>query len=61
MASKEQSSSDLQYSDEEIARRRDAVVKRMLSMPPKPHSDMKVGKSAKGGKSARKMAPKKVK
>jgi hypothetical protein len=34
--------------------RRDAVIKRMLATPPKPHSDMKIGKSkAKSGKSQR--------
>jgi hypothetical protein len=35
------------YSDEEIARRRDELAKRMLNMPPKPlkpHSEMKLGK-----------------
>jgi hypothetical protein len=38
-------SSDDSYSEEEIAQRRDAVIKRMLNTPPKPHSEMKVGKS----------------
>jgi len=33
-----------QYSDEEIARRRDDVIRRMANTPPKPHSAMKVGK-----------------
>jgi len=33
-----------QYSGEETARRRDAVIKRMLATPPKPHSEMKIGK-----------------
>jgi hypothetical protein len=33
-----------QFSDEEIARRRDAVIKHMLNKPPKPHSEMKIGK-----------------
>jgi hypothetical protein len=34
--------------------RRDAVIKKMLATPPKPHSDMKIGKSkAKSGKSQR--------
>ncbi len=33
-----------QYSEEETARRRDAVIKRMLATPPKPHSEMKIGK-----------------
>jgi hypothetical protein len=40
------------YSDEEIARRRDATIKRMLATPPTPHSEMKIGKSKrKAGKS----------
>jgi len=34
-----------QYSEKEAAERRDAVIKRMIAMPPKPHSEMKVGKS----------------
>jgi hypothetical protein len=33
-----------QYSEQETKRRRDAVIKRMLATPPKPHSEMKVGK-----------------
>jgi hypothetical protein len=36
---------DDQYSDKETAQRRDAVIKRMIAMPPKPHSEMKVGRS----------------
>jgi len=36
-----------EYSDEETARRRDATIKRMLAMPPKPHSEMKLRKSRK--------------
>ena len=32
------------YSDEETARRRDAALLRALSTPPKPHSEMKLGK-----------------
>jgi hypothetical protein len=35
---------DDSYSEEETARRRDAVIKRVLSTPPKPHSEMKLGK-----------------
>jgi hypothetical protein len=35
--------SDL-YSDEETARRRDDVIRRMANTPPKPHSQMKIGK-----------------
>jgi hypothetical protein len=37
-------STDDQYSEKEAARRRDAVIKQMLATPPKPHSEMKVGK-----------------
>jgi hypothetical protein len=33
-----------EFSDEEIARRRDGVIRRMASTPPKPHSEMKLGK-----------------
>jgi hypothetical protein len=36
---------DDQYSDKETAQRRDAVIKQMLATPPKPQSEMKVGKS----------------
>lgn len=36
-----------QYSEQEIARRRDAVIKQMLATPPKPHSKMNVGKHKK--------------
>jgi hypothetical protein len=32
------------FSEKEAAERRDAVIKRMIAMPPKPHSEMKVGK-----------------
>jgi hypothetical protein len=38
------------YSEKETASRRDAVIKRMIAMPPKPHSEMKVGKKAKAKK-----------
>jgi hypothetical protein len=34
-----------QYGEEEIARRRYATIKRMFATPPKPPSEMKVGKS----------------
>jgi len=34
----------LEFSEKEAAARRDAVIKRMIAMPPKPHSEMKVGK-----------------
>jgi hypothetical protein len=49
-----------EFSLEEVARRRDAVIKRMLNMPPKPHSEMKLGKPrGEPGKSpkAKKKAP----
>ena len=40
-----------QYSEQETARRRDAVIKQMLNTPSKPHSEMKLGKTkAKSGK-----------
>jgi hypothetical protein len=35
---------DNPYSEKEIAERRDATIKRMLNTPPKPHSEMKIGK-----------------
>jgi hypothetical protein len=35
---------DQEYSEQEIARRRDAVIRRMIATPPKPHSEMKMGK-----------------
>ena len=37
-------SSGNQLSEQEIARRRDAVIKLMLNTPPKPHSKMNLGK-----------------
>jgi hypothetical protein len=33
-----------QYSDEETARRRDEVIRRMANTPPKLHKDVKLGK-----------------
>jgi hypothetical protein len=36
--------SDDQYSEKEAAARRDATIKRMIAMPPKTHSEMKLGK-----------------
>jgi hypothetical protein len=33
-----------QYSEQETAERREAALKRMLATPPKPHSEMKIGK-----------------
>jgi hypothetical protein len=35
---------DDQYSEQETEHRRDAVIKRMLATPPKPQSEMKLGK-----------------
>jgi hypothetical protein len=35
-----------QYSEAETAARRDAVLKHMLNTPPKPHSEMKIGKAS---------------
>jgi hypothetical protein len=47
-------SKDDQFSEKETARRRDAVIKRMLQTPPKPHSEMKLGKPrGKRGKAPR--------
>jgi hypothetical protein len=34
-----------QYTKEEIIARRDATIKRMLATPPKPHSELKIGKT----------------
>jgi hypothetical protein len=48
---------DYLFSDEETARRRDAVIKHMLSTPPKPHSEMKIGKRK--AKASPKASPKK--
>jgi hypothetical protein len=45
--------SDDKYSEKEAAERRDAIIKRMIAMPPKPHAEMKVGK-----KKAKKRKPK---
>jgi hypothetical protein len=36
------------YSDDETARRRDEVIKRMLNTPPQPHRAKKQPKNAKG-------------
>jgi hypothetical protein len=53
---------DEQYSEEETAQRRDAVIKRMLNTPPKPHSEMKLGKPrgkpSKSSKAKKKAPPK---
>jgi hypothetical protein len=50
-------SRDDEFGEQETAQRRDAVIKRMLATPPKPHSEMKVGKKAKK-KTAKKRAAK---
>jgi hypothetical protein len=34
-----------EHNDAETARRRDEAVRRALNTPPKPHKDMKLGKS----------------
>lgn len=44
---------DEQFSKQETAHRRDAVIKLMLATPPKLHSEMKIGKPS--GK--KKMSP----
>jgi hypothetical protein len=44
---------DDQFSDEEAARRRDEVVKRMIATPPQPH---KPAKPARTGRSSKKDA-----
>jgi hypothetical protein len=44
---------DDQFSEKEAAARRDAIIKRMIAMPPKPHSEMKVGKKKKKAKKKR--------
>jgi hypothetical protein len=46
--------SDDQYSEQEIAERRDATIKRMLATPPKPHSEMRIGKSKRKTKVSKK-------
>jgi hypothetical protein len=51
-------SSDSNYSDDEIARRRDDVIRRMANTSPKPHSEMKIGKR-KAKTSPRGLPPKK--
>jgi hypothetical protein len=43
--SKEPATEQREYGDDETARRRDAALLRALSTPPKPHSEMKLGKS----------------
>ena len=43
-----------EYSEKEAASRRDATIKRMIALPPKPHSEMKVGKKAKKKKTKNK-------
>jgi hypothetical protein len=46
--------SDDQYSEKEAAARRDAIIKRMIAMPPKPHSEMKIGGKSRKRKSSKK-------
>jgi len=43
-----------QFSEKEASERRDAIIKRMIAMPPKPHSEMKVGKKKAKKKKAKK-------
>jgi hypothetical protein len=38
---------DEKYSEQETAARRDATIRRMIAMPPKTHSEMKIGKKKK--------------
>jgi hypothetical protein len=40
---------DEKYSEQETAARRDATIKRMIAMPPKPHSEMKVWEEEEDG------------
>ena len=40
------------YSEQEAAERRDTTIKRMIAMPPKPQSKMKIGKKKKKAKAA---------
>jgi hypothetical protein len=47
------------YTEAETVERRDAVIKRMLNTPPKPHSEMKLGKPR--GKPGKSPAPRKEK
>jgi hypothetical protein len=42
------------YSEKEAAARRDATIKRMIAMPPKPQSEIKIGKKAKKKSAAKK-------
>jgi hypothetical protein len=45
-----------QYSEQEAERRRDEIVRRMLSTPPKPHANTKPAKRRKPAR--KKIAPK---
>jgi hypothetical protein len=51
--------SDEKFSDQETVQRRDAVIKRMLGTPPKPHAETKYGKPRR--KAASSAAPAKPK
>jgi hypothetical protein len=44
---------DETYSDEEAARRRDAVVRRMIATPPQPHKPVAPKRKARGANKAR--------
>jgi hypothetical protein len=48
-----------QYSPEETQRRFEAAVRVALRTPPKPHSEMKIGKRNKGSVSPREKKPNK--
>lgn len=45
---------DEQFSEKEIAKRRDDAIRRALNTPPKPYKDSKVGKRVKVPASAKK-------
>jgi hypothetical protein len=52
--------SDDQFTDEQTARRRDAVIKHMLNTPPKPRKEMTLGKRRKAKTGAKANPPKKL-
>jgi hypothetical protein len=49
-----------QYSEKDAAYRRDAIIKHMLNTPPKPHSELKIGKSKKKSRAKQPNANKKI-